>query len=377
MVVFCVLGNSSLGIEPMVIGGYVDRLALTERQAGFVASMELCGFSLGMLALIGLDKHISRRNLAIGGIVILVFGNLSSCLVENLSSLLSLRCITGVGYAMSLAVFLKMAAADEQPENTFATANSINIAYVGVVTPLVPGVLAAWGLPGVFAGLAAIAAITTPFIPWISERGRPPPRPKASVLADSRSPWRVPQVAMLLAMMLLLYTGHGAMWGFQERIGVQAGMTSRAAGTWIGASMLVGGVGGSLLARTIGLRLGRILPQFLSLSISAAAALLLVYGGSAIAFAVGCGLVALSWFYGLPFQLGLLSAFDPQGRANMAGIVMTTAGAAMGPALAGLLIGRAGHVAVGIFAASCYVLSLILVLPAAIGISRPGRVQAA
>ena len=87
---------------------------------------------------------------------------------------------------------------------------------------------------------------------------------------------------------------------------------------------------------------------------------------------LACGLVAVTWFYGLPYQMGLLAATDPLGRANMAGVVMTTGGAASGPALAALLSNRSGHTAIGIFAASCYLLALVLVLASVIQMSRSG-----
>jgi hypothetical protein len=63
--------------------------------------------------------------------------------------------------------------------------------------------------------------------------------------------------------------------------------------------------------------------------------------------------------------MGLLAMYDPRGRPNMARLVMTNGGAAAGLALAAVIIGTAGHAAIGIFAAGCYLLSLLLVLPAA------------
>jgi predicted MFS family arabinose efflux permease len=140
--------------------------------------------------------------------------------------------------------------------------------------------------------------------------------------------------------------------------------------------MLIGGVGGSLTARVLGLKLGRVWPQLLSLGLSAVAAVMLVFGTSSVLFAIACGLVAFSWFYGLPYQMGLLAAFDPVGRANMAGVVMTTGGSAAGPALAAVLIAQFGHPAIGVLAASCYLLCLMLVLPSAIDLNRTAPVAA-
>jgi len=168
---------------------------------------------------------------------------------------------------------------------------------------------------------------------------------------------------MVLLMMLLLYTGHGGVWAYQERIGVGLGMDPKSVSRWLGISMLTWGVIGSMLASWLGMRLGRLWPQVLSLGVSVFAALLLVFGTSPALFALACGLIALSWFYGLPYQMGLLAHYDPLGRLNLIGCTMTTSGAALGPALAAILVASGGHWQVGVLAGCCYLVGLLLVIP--------------
>lgn len=373
MIGLSMLGNSSLVVQPMIVGGLVDYLGFTERQAGFVASVELSGLSLGMLLLVGIAQSIPRNVLAIVAIALIATANVVSCVIRDFELMLLVRFLGGVGGAMALAVFLTMAASQERPERTFAIVNAVSIAYSGVFTPFAPGILQAWHLSGLFLVLAAVALLMIVLIPGVPAadpaRQQSVPKTRGGLLPLS--------ILMLLVMMLLLYTGHGSIWAFQERIGTGLGLSSHEVGRWIGASMLIGGVGGSLLAGALGLRFGRVWPQLLSLGVSAVAAVLLVYGATPLLFGAACGLVAFSWFYGLPYQMGLLSAFDSKGRANMAGLVMTTGGSALGPALAGVLITQAGHVAIGLFAATCYVLSLMLVLPAAIRLTRVAPANAA
>lgn len=374
MIGLSMLGNSSLVVQPMIVGGLVDHLGFTERQAGFVASVELSGLSLGMLVLVGIAQHIPRNILAAAAIAVVVASNVASCAVHQFETMLLVRFIGGVGGAMSLAVFLTMGASQERPERVFAIVNAVSIAYSGVFTPFAPSILQAWQLPGLFLVLAAVALLMIPLVRGVPVASRAVQAAHLQSAPSMTGRWIPALIIMLLLMMLLLYTGHGAIWAYQERIGVGLGLSSHAVGKWIGVSMLVGGVGGSLLAGALGLRLGRVWPQLLSLGISAVAAVLLVYGTTPLLFGLACGLVALSWFYGLPYQMGLLAAFDPRGRANMAGLVMTTGGSAVGPALAAILIGQAGgHAAIGLFAAACYVLSLLLVLPPAVGLTRAAR----
>jgi len=377
MIGFSLLGNSSLVVQPMIVGGLVDNLHFTERQAGFVASVELSGLSLGMLLLLGVAQWVPRSVLAGLAIATVVAANVSACLVHQFELMLIVRFVAGFGAAMALAVFLAMGASQPCPEDTFAVVNAISIAYSGVFSPIAPVILAVWRLPGLFLILAGVALLMFPLVSGLDiaahSTGQPSLSP--STAANTKVARYPAQVVMLLMMMALLYTGHGAVWAYQQRIGVGLGLPVEEIGKWIGLSMLIGGVGGSLAAWRVSMRLGRMWPQLLSLSISSVAAILLVNGTTPTLFAVACGLIALSWFYGLPYQMGLLAAFDPRGRANMAGIVMTTGGSSAGPALAAVLVGYAGHVAIGALAATCYVLSLLLVLPSVIGRQRAITVE--
>ena len=272
---------------------------------------------------------------------------------------------------MSFAAYLTIGAAEEHPENLFAIVNAVSIAYSGLFLPIAPAIVAAWQLPGVFLTLVAIALVASTTIRWLPAAS-PQPAAAAHFTQGVRSPAPLlsAHVIMVLLMMLFLYTGHGAVWAYQERIGVSLGMPSSVVGKWLGASMLIWGVIGSMLARVLGQRLGRIWPQTLSLGISIVAALLLVFGTTPAIFAFACGLIALSWFYGLPYQMGLLAEYDRRGRLNMIGTTMTTSGCALGPAIAAVLVGSVGHWTVGVLAGACYLAGLILVLPAAIELAR-------
>ncbi len=377
MIGFSMLGNSSLVVQPMIVGGMVDHLGFTERQAGLIASVELAGLSLGMLLMVGVAQRFPRAMLAGASIATVVLANIVACFVHQFVPMLLVRFVGGAGAAMAIAVFLSMGASQARPENTFAIVNALSIAYSGILTPFAPSILAAWKLPGLFLTLAAVALLMIPLLIGLDAG---PQRSPANALPQPDSApgsGRVPiRILMLLLMMLLLYSGHGSIWAYQQRIGVGLGLQPAEIGTWIGLSMLIGGVGGSITARVLGLKLGRVWPQLLSLGVSAVAAVMLVFGTTSVAFAAACGLIAFSWFYGLPYQMGLLAAFDPVGRANMAGVVMTTGGSAVGPALAAVLIAQYGHPAIGVLAASCYLLCLVLVLPSAIQLNRAAPLAA-
>jgi predicted MFS family arabinose efflux permease len=358
---FSMAGNTPLVVQPMVVGAMVDLLGLTERQAGIVASVELVGLTLGILAMIPVMSSAPRTALALFAVAAITGANLLTCFVSSFTWLLPTRFLSGIGAAAAFCLYLNMASSDEQPEHVFAIVNAISITYSGILTLLAPYLLHAGGLPGLLLTLCLMTLLALLTIPWVIRYGPQSSRP-TPLSGVTSLPSRV---MLLLAMMLLLYAGHGAIWAYQERIGVAAGLDEHAVGKWLGLSMLIWGVGGSLLARFMSMSIGRMWPQVISLGASCLAVLLLVYGSTPAAFAISCGLIAFSWFYGLPYQMGLLAARDPKGRAALAGVMMSTGGMALGPAIAALLLVGRAHWPIGVFAGFCYLLALAIAIPSA------------
>jgi predicted MFS family arabinose efflux permease len=364
-----VVGNGCMAVQPIVVGAFVDRLGFSESQAGFVAAVEMAGVGVGLMFLVGLAHRLGLRRLACMGVATIAVANLLATLIHQFEYMLLAQFVVGLGSSMVFSVYLTIGASEERPEHLFAIVNAVSIAYSGVFLPVAPGILALGQLPGIFITLAVIAASASLLVQWLpTVPGRqatetPPPLAPARLLLN----WRVVSV---LLMMLLLYTGHGAVWAYQERIGVGVGMDVHRVGRWLGASMLFWGVLGSVLASRLGMRIGAIWPQVLSLGVSLIAAFLLVAGDTPVLFACASGLIALSWFYGLPYQMGLLAQYDRGGRLNLMGCMMTTGGAALGPALSAVLVGWKGHWTVGVLAGLCYMVGLVLVLPPSLERSR-------
>ena len=365
-----VVGNGCMAVQPIIVGALVDRLGFTEAQAGFVAALEMTGVGVGFVVLFGLAHRLRRRVLASAGLITIAAANLIACLIHTYAPMLAIQFIVGLGSAMVFSVYLQAGAAHERPEHLFAIVNAVSIAYSGIFMPITPFILAAWQLPGIFVTLAAIAAVSGVLVSWIPAVPAAAPASQQRTATTASVALLSPRVVMVLLMMLLLYTGHGAVWAYQERIGVGLGMDPRSVSRWLGISMLTWGVIGSMLASWLGMRLGRLWPQVLSLGVSVVAALILVFGTTQALFALACGLIALSWFYGLPYQMGLLSHYDRLGRLNLIGCTMTTGGAALGPALAAMLVASAGHWPVGVLAGCCYLVGLLLVIPPSLERSR-------
>jgi len=167
-------------------------------------------------------------------------------------------------------------------------------------------------------------------------------KPSLASIADQagRSQRRTRGHPGCFLMMFFLYTGHAAIWSVPRADRPwSAALQPQQIGLLIGISLMVWGLFRVRASRACWLcGSARVWPQVISLGISiVAAGPRWCFTHSALGFGVTSALVALSWFYGLPYQMGLLAAYDPRGKANLAGSLMTTSGAAAGPAIAARL----------------------------------------
>lgn len=135
------VGNSAMVIRPMVVGGLVDILRFTERQAGFVASAELGGFASGSLVLVAFVHRLSRRYVGLAGLTVVLAANLMACVVSTFGPMLLVRFAAGVGSALAYSGFIAIAAAQARPERVFSIVNATSLVYTGVFIWIAPQIL--------------------------------------------------------------------------------------------------------------------------------------------------------------------------------------------------------------------------------------------
>jgi hypothetical protein len=360
MLAFSVAANTPLVAQPIVLGALVEQLHLSQRDAGLVVASELVGLTIGLFTLVLRLRSISSVQLALLSVGLILVANFATTQVSTVSALLLVRSLAGVGASAAFAVYLSMASAERVPEHVFAIVGAATLAYSGAILWIAPQVLGAWGLPGLLglmSGITVLACATLPDVKAHREETR-----RGALLA---LPAFAGHLMPVLAMIVLLYAGHGAIWAYQERIGQSVGLPSDTIARVLAASMFGAGMVGSLLARAIGLSLGRVWPQVISLLTAIGATAWLVMGTSALSFTVASAAVAFSWTFGLPFQFGLLAGGDSSGRAVLAGVMVSTGGMALGPAVAAQLVGNATYVSVAVFAMLCYLIGLAIAVPAA------------
>jgi hypothetical protein len=136
----------------------------------------------------------------------------------------------------------------------------------------------------------------------------------------------------------LFFAGYAASWAYIERIGVTAGLTHKEVGTVLSIS-LISGSAGSIAAWLLRMRVGRLIPTFVTLLCQLASLAVLLWFLHGPLFYLGA-LMVFVFFVNFPnsYQVGLAVHADTTGRAAVVFLLMLKAGIAVAPYLAATFV---------------------------------------
>jgi len=350
-----VLGADTM---PLLVGALMDDLSLSEARAGLLGSAELAAGALVSILVAHRIGRISRRTLALAGAALVIAGYLISAAVEGYAALTAARLGVGLGSGAILAAGNAAIAASRDPDRLYARMSVIGGFAIALVIGLLPLALRPWGYAGGFFVLGLLALACAPLVLWL------PPHPPADAQEDpGRLPRKLLASCVMLAFLLESISGN-ALWVFSERIGLRAGLELEQVAIVLGVTTLIGLLG-AVLADLLGTRFGRTLPLCLGLAVGALAKWAMVTWQLPVSFVATNVVLAIAWFFVLPYMLGMTAALDRLGRWSAVAIGALSCGSALGPGLAGLLIGPTSYAELAWFCPGLTLVALVLLIPAA------------
>lgn len=358
-VVATIIGNACPIVQPLLVGVYVDALGVELANAGYISATELAGLAIAALMVARFVGSVSLRKAGTIACSLFVMANVLSLLAGGAFPMALCRLVAGCASGAALAIGGAMAARTTQPDRVFALAFAGVTAYGTVFFMTVPAMMHSHGYPVLFVAQILLGCIATACVAFLYHPGSTLKQAAGSVAATS-APKRSLDTVRILLCGFALYVGHAAIWTYEERMGTRLGMAPADIGNALSLASIAGLIG-ALIAAGIGTRMGRALPQIVALTLSVIAALLIVSSANALSYAFAACLIALSWFYGLPYLAGLASALDLTGRRAAELQAVMNIGYALGPMVAATLV-TATFSSIGWLAASCYALCLLLVV---------------
>jgi predicted MFS family arabinose efflux permease len=328
---------TSMGM-PMVVAALIQQYSYTEGDAGYVASNEYLGMFAASAVVSALVLKVSRRKLALAGIIIAVASNAMSLFVTALGSLLAVRFLSGLGCGMAYAVAVAVLAGTSHTVRNFMFLVFANAGTNVLVLNAFPSILDHWHLAGVFLAYCAVLVVTSFCIPWLPAGFAPAQRPllEGGGLQERSAPHHGVLWLCLFAV-FCFYMMIGGYWAFIVPIGVSIGFDTEFVGQMLSAGILLSIVS-CLAAYRLSQRLGQSKPLLFALAIIA-----ITHIGGGVLFGPAAflvGLVAVNFFWSFTdiYQFGTIANIDHSGvfASRIQGAQMV--GYVMSPAWAGWLL---------------------------------------
>ena len=351
--VAALIGN----IQPVFLGALAETFGLSGRQLGFVGGAELGGSCLASLTAIYWFQRAQIRTLAVFAIAVAAVGNIMSTWAVDYSALLLARFTigflgSGVLYAFTLGLIGQL----ENPDRLIAIAIVTQVVSLAIGMACVPLLMARWGLMGVTCTLALLfltALICVPLLPMRARAER--------VLSKESGRLAFLPLGLLLSL-IIFCVGLGAVWPFIERMGNSAGFSMVEVGNALALSGLLGGLGAGVAA-LLGLRLGRLLPVTIAITLGLLAGFILATRSDWASYIIAIALFNFAWNLTFPYLMGAIAAADISGRFMVLIPAAQTGGYATGPVLVGLFLVDDGYQVAAKISMMLFIVCLLISLP--------------
>ena len=336
-----VIGSIVFLLLPMLIGAFTENLSLSEAQVGMLGSADMTGMFIAAVVATAWIRRYNWRAVAALACGLLIICHLLSGFVQAFEPLFLIRVLAGFAGGSLMSIALTSLGDTRRPDRFFALFIAGQLTLGGLGLWLFPGLLASYGLGGVFSALAVVVLGAMLLIPFISQQGRQietavPSGSSNRAKKRTITPAMLPGVMALLAC-FIFNLGIMAIWAYLERMGNAVGLEASFIGTTLALS-LVGALFGALLAAMIENRFGRVMPFVVTVMVQVVALLLLSGELSRNAFQVGVMLFAFGWNFPVAYQLAITVSIDVSGRLVVLFLSAVKLGYAAAPVVAAQLI---------------------------------------
>jgi len=366
LIAFTCAAEIGLFLGPFIVGGVVERYAVSDGTGGVVYSIEVGAAAVTAALAAALAQRIRARPVIVAAMLLLFASNSLSVLAAQLEILIVCRALAGLSAGTLMALGNALIAQCPSPHRTYSRLQFVLISGVLCAFLAVPYAVALFEFAGVFVVMAAINLAALPFIVTDLSTTRP--------ITDTgvAKPFLSRKVLLMLVAVVSLFAAQNGLWAYVERIGNGLDLDLQVISSILMLTTAVA-LAGPALAHWIGNRLRLAAVINVAIVIQLAAALVLVTSASVFAYASGAVIYSTAFMFVIPYLKTALVVMDPSGRAVGSMVAVGMFGTSAGPALLGLVLDATGNYAslAGVAGAG-FMLSILL---ATLSVSRNGKVQ--
>ncbi len=129
---------------PLLVSALIAGLGLDERNAGLVVSVELLTVGLTAFCISPFVHRSPRRTLALIGATLAIAGHLLSVFAADMSLLIAVRVLAGIGAGMLIAVGNASVASSDNPDRMFSLVLIVIGASHLAILPTMPMFISRW-----------------------------------------------------------------------------------------------------------------------------------------------------------------------------------------------------------------------------------------
>lgn len=359
-VILSKIGGAAFIVQPGFVQGMVNYLGFTDQQAGYAASAEMFGFAITTMILVFVSDRINWRTAMRVLLAIVVASNAACLISERFEFFTAMRFLAGIGGGGLVSLTFASLGKTSNPDRNYGIMVSCAMVFAAIVLFLMPTIYSNWGMRGFITFLLLYSLIGFPLTAFLPTSGEQHGQEEADAV-DLPGGLK----AFAIAAMLAYFVGQGGVWAYLGLMGEAGGASEQAVANALTFAQIAG-IGGAMTAVILGARFGRLPPLILAIACGVIPLLVLmagngsmVYGGSVFVYNYGFNLAH-------PFLLATMAAFDRTGKVVVFAVAAQTAGMAVGPALAALLVENGVGAQVNIFGIVFFLLSIGLITPPAL-----------
>lgn len=334
-----VIGGLVAQMSPFVIGGLMDGLSLSERDAGLVACVELLTLAVTAIAIAPVLPQLSYRRVGLVAVALTLLAQGASIFSASWMPLILLRGLAGVGegtlYAVSLCI---VASQCRNPDKVYGY---FQIAWtLGSVALFAAGgeLTAAFAHRGIFALIAGVTLALSPLLLLVPDTHAKRSDDTAAAAAHASILLGV----MTFAAVALYITVSAAIYAFSAPLAERASLDTSAVGYSLTIASLLG-LAGAGAVTALNVRWGRAIPITGFCVGFSLVTLVLCLWRNPTAYIVALMASVVIYYFSIPYLFGLAAALDRRGRWAAAAGSAYLLGFAAGPLVAGHVIAAAGY----------------------------------
>jgi DHA1 family inner membrane transport protein len=326
-----------VNIMGAIVSGLVDGLHLSASVAGRIGAFNVYGAAIGAFFAVLVVRRIAWRPAAVLLLCALISLDVASMWAHSAGLLSVLRLLHGLAGGLLVGISYAVIARTRLPDRCFGVLMVVQSSLGGLGLMFLPQLVRPFGASVLFLALAAFSVVALVLLPLLPEYGSAKTPERGAAVKDGMTQPRSTGLVISLLAVFFFQAGNMALSAYIIELGRACGLGLQFVSITIGVSGWIATLG-SLLVVALAQRGRRLLP----IAVGGVLAVLgnAAFHGSArpMVYLAANIATAITWFFVIPYLLGLCATFDRTGRSAALAGLFSKLGLATGPYAASLLI---------------------------------------